>query len=191
MTHAGAHPGVLILVVGPSGSGKDTLINQARQRLHGDPAFCFPRRIITRHTTLGEDHECISETEFLARAECGGFLLNWSAHGLSYGIPGEIVSELEAGRHVIVNVSRAVVGLARQKWARTEVIHIYAAPEVLRERLCARGRESLFEIDSRVMRATDTSYAVTGPCAAVDNGGSIETATGAFMELIRTFSATP
>ena len=40
--------GTLALVVGPSGAGKDALIDGARHHFAGDPRYSFPRRLITR-----------------------------------------------------------------------------------------------------------------------------------------------
>ena len=95
--------GTLVLVVGPSGSGKDTLIGGAARDLAGDGAFVFPRRIITRPTEAGgEPHIAQTLPAFEEAEKAGAFALSWRAHGLAYGIPGAIRGDLRAGRHVVV-----------------------------------------------------------------------------------------
>ena len=80
--------GTLFLVVGPSGAGKDTLLDAARARLAGDSRFFFPARTITRPTDAGnEAHNAVTDAEFSPLSAAGGFLLEWKAHNLSYGIP--------------------------------------------------------------------------------------------------------
>ena len=44
--------GSLVLVVGPSGVGKDTLIGGAKQALENDRRFTFVRRVVTRPKPL-------------------------------------------------------------------------------------------------------------------------------------------
>ena len=79
---------MLVLVVGPSGAGKDTLLAAARRALSDDPRFHFVRRVITRAAEAGgEAHEAVTEAEFAAR----DFALLWQAHGLRYGIPVDAV----------------------------------------------------------------------------------------------------
>ena len=59
-------PGGFVLVVGPSGAGKDTLLGLARRELAGDPRFLFARRVVTRESSTAEEHDCLSPAAFAA-----------------------------------------------------------------------------------------------------------------------------
>ena len=79
---------MLVLVVGPSGAGKDTLINAAREALAGDRRFAFPRRVVTRPAVAAlEDHDSVTRAEFALQEANGAYALSWEAHGLHYGLP--------------------------------------------------------------------------------------------------------
>jgi ribose 1,5-bisphosphokinase len=146
--------GVLFLVVGPSGVGKDSLIQGARRRLADDPRFVFPRRFITRPPDPdGEDHQAVDEAAFDELLVRGDFTLTWSAHGLRYGIPSEVAAFLGSGRNVVVNVSRSVVDEARASLSPVRVLQVRAPRRTLRERLRIRGREEDDEIERRLDRA--------------------------------------
>lgn len=139
---------MLILVVGPSGAGKDTLLNAARARLVTDPAYRFVRRVITRAPDPeGENHESVTQEAFAARR----FALQWTAHGLSYGIPLDIEPDIAAGRTVIANTSRGVIRQAAARYP-TRVVVITAPPAVLAQRLAQRGREAEADIAARLAR---------------------------------------
>ena len=138
--------GVLFLVVGPSGVGKDSLIDGARQFLDQDVSFWFPTRYITRPADAGgEKHQAITPDDFDRLTRDGAFLLSWRAHGHGYGVPIAVREALSRGRSVIVNVSRDVIGEARRLWSPVRVMLITAPRDVLRERLIKRGRESAEE----------------------------------------------
>ncbi len=56
---------VLVLVVGPSGAGKDTLIAKAHDALRDDLRFTFVRRVVTRNAVAAlEDHTTMDEAAF-------------------------------------------------------------------------------------------------------------------------------
>jgi ribose 1,5-bisphosphokinase len=139
---------VLILVVGPSGAGKDTVLALARAALLADPRFHFVRRVITRPADVGgEDHEAVSDFEFRQRS----FALRWQAHGLHYGIPMDIADDLIRGIVVVANVSRGVIAEAAERFP-VRVIEVTAPYEVLAQRLAARGRESAADVANRLVR---------------------------------------
>ncbi|MEQ3749213.1 MAG: thymidine phosphorylase, partial [Celeribacter sp.] len=128
--------GSLILVAGPSGVGKDTLIDGARVALDGLRAYAFARRVITRDPEAGgEDYHPVTEPEFEQMRARGAFLHHWDAHGLRYGIPVVVRRWLEEGTHVLVNVSRAVIPEIRAVWPDTLTLLIDASPEVVAARL--------------------------------------------------------
>ena len=163
---------MLILIVGPSGAGKDTLLNGAREALAGDARFRFVRRVITRPGDLGEEaHESVTEQAFALRREAGDFALSWRAHGLHYGIPADIATDLAQGRVVIANVSRAVVAEAAERFP-VAVIEITAPADVLALRLAARGREDAVDMARRLSRAIELRLPVERQ--AVANDGTVE-----------------
>ena len=144
---------MLVLVVGPSGAGTDTLMERAREALAGQPGFRFVRREITRPEGAGgEDHVAVTPELFAARRAAGAYAIAWEAHGLGYGIPVDIARDLDAGHVVVANVSRAVLVEASRRFA-TRVLEITAPVEVLARRLAARGRESEADIAARLSRA--------------------------------------
>lgn len=163
-------------VVGPSGAGKDTLMEAAAAR----PGVALVRRVITRPKGAGgEDCECVTPEEFARRKALGAFALDWDAHGLSYGIP----RALPDASVVLMNLSRQVLDHACAAFPGLEVLIITARPEVLAARLAARGREDAADIAARLDRD-----AALASCAAkvtiIDNSGPLDQATAAFLAAI-------
>ncbi len=153
--------GVLFLVVGASGVGKDSLIDGAHRLLEDDVSYCFPRRWITRPADAGgERHRAVSAAEFDRFETEGAFMLSWRAHGHRYGIPIAAEQALAKGRAVVVNVSRQVIEEARRRFSPVRVILVTAPRAVVAERLAARGRERTGDIERRLDRAD--AYDVAG-----------------------------
>src|SRR5712671_4090552 len=79
-------PGRLVLVVGPSGAGKDTLIGLARAACADDGSIVFPRRVVTREASIYEDNEQISSDAFRQALARNEFAMHWEAHGHCYAL---------------------------------------------------------------------------------------------------------
>jgi ribose 1,5-bisphosphokinase len=151
----GLGPGRLVLVVGPSGAGKDTLINLTRAECAEDPDVVFPRRVVTRSASAFEDNEEMDAATFRQAQVDGRFALHWEAHGHSYALPRAIDDDIRAGRAVVVNVSRGVIDAMRQRYANVVVVAISAPPEILAARLAARKRGSDVDVGERLHRVID------------------------------------
>ena len=177
--------GALVLVVGPSGAGKDTLIGKAREALAGDDRFVFPRRIVTRTAVAElEDHDTVEPAEFEEQKLRGAYALDWRAHGLSYALPASIKAAMTAGKVVVVNVSRTIIPQALQKYEHVHVLLITARPEVRAERLAVRGRETPADIADRLAREGAAVPEGVKP-VVVDNSGPLEVGLMAFVAALK------
>jgi ribose 1,5-bisphosphokinase len=178
--------GQLIAVVGPSGAGKDTLIEAARR---ARPDLLIVRRVITRPTESGgEDFEGVTEAEFTLRKARGEFALDWRAHSLRYGLPALQIAERITGRDVLFNGSRAALDIAADLFPDLRVIRVTAPSAVLLERLLQRGRETRDQIEARISRA---SYDVPATLSVTDviNDGPLARSEARFLAALQPLSA--
>lgn len=178
-------PGWLVLVVGPSGAGKDTLIDIVRVACRDNAGIVFPRRVITRPSSVAEDHDTISDVAFDQAAAGGAFALWWTAHKLKYGIPAAIDDDIRAGRTVVCNVSRAIVGQAREHFAHVTVALVTAPHDILATRLLGRGRGSDGSITDRVQRSV-TGESELNPDIVIENIGTVESAAEKLLRVVMT-----
>ncbi|WP_296132568.1 phosphonate metabolism protein/1,5-bisphosphokinase (PRPP-forming) PhnN [Pseudomonas sp. Ga0074129] len=147
--------GRLIYLMGPSGSGKDSLLDAARERLAARGCV-IARRVITRSAeAVGEDAIGVSPAEFDQQEAAGAFALSWRANGLAYGIPRQIDDWLAAGQDVLVNGSRGYLPQARERYPELLAILLQVDEAALRQRLQARGRESAEQIEARLARSRE------------------------------------
>lgn len=170
--------GRLIYLIGPSGSGKDSLLDAARGRL-AERGCRIVRRVITRSAeAVGEAALGVSTQQFAEMDAQGAFALSWHANGLSYGIPREIDDWLAAGNDVLVNGSRGHLYNARERYPHMLVVLLTVDQAVLCERLLARGRESVAEIDARLARNDRFNKRVLADndptLLVLDNSGALE-----------------
>lgn len=181
--------GALVLVVGPSGVGKDTLIGGARRALGNDKQFVFVRRVVTRPTAVEvEDHDTLDLETFRQMEEAGRFSLSWEAHNLRYALPLSVDTDLALGKIVVANVSRHVVAEAVRKYPSCAVLLITAEISCRAERLMNRGRESGDQITARLARESAPVPAGITPII-IDNSGPLAIGVTAFVMALRGIAA--
>lgn len=143
--------GRLIAVVGPSGVGKDSVMQGIHDVM---PHMHVVRRVITREPDLGgEAYDAVTVAEFQEMAANGAFAVHWGAHGLFYGIPTAVTNQVKKGTDCLANFSRKALLEASAAFPRFLVLNITAQPQTLANRLAARGRETEEEIAKRLAQA--------------------------------------
>ena len=176
--------GPLVYVMGPSGAGKDSVLERARGMLSIDAPVAFAHRYITRPADVGgENHVALSRTEFALRRSRGLFAFHWHAHGNDYGIGREIVAWRAADLTVVVSGSREHYEKVAGTDPGLHPVLITAAPDKLRARLMARGRESAAAAASRLARSE--AYCVEDSrLVTIVNDGMLDAAAEAFVRAI-------
>ncbi len=160
--------GRLIYLMGPSGAGKDTVL-LGLSSLLGSSAYLAPR-VITRASTATEPASVsVTQAEFEYMESSGRLAMAWRANGLAYGVLRDINDRLVEGCDVLLNGSRAYLPEARRKYADLVPVLLNVEPELLRQRLHARGRENTHQILQRLQRNDRFERLQVGPVLVIDN----------------------
>lgn len=154
----GAPGAVLVIVSGPSGVGKDTVIEALRAEATGRH-FHYVVTATTRpprsYETDGIHYHFLSPEAFARLRTDGGFLESNEVHGNWYGTPrADVRAALGAGLDVILKID--VQGAAAVKQAVPEALLVFLVPpslEALFTRLRSRATESADELDVRQRNA--------------------------------------
>jgi phosphonate metabolism protein PhnN/1,5-bisphosphokinase (PRPP-forming) len=145
----------LIVVVGPSGAGKDTLLQRWRERLGPGAPVHFIRRLVTRPAEVGgEAHEALTHEALAALRAAGALAFEWQAHGLAYAVRRASLQPLrQPGQWLVLNGSRHHLQTLRTQAPGCRVVEVTAPPPLLQARLQARARETAEVVQQRLHRA--------------------------------------
>ena len=135
----------IVLIVGASGVGKDTLLRGVKAKVGAN----FLKRYITREPDNNESNYYLDVDAFIALKEKSYFISSWEAHGNHYGIAKEHIHE---GLNII-SISRSAIKDFEKTFDEVITINITVSKELLRQRLQNRGRESKEEIEKRIQRS--------------------------------------
>jgi len=177
----------LFYVMGPSGSGKDSLLRALRERIQPADPIVVAHRYITRAADANEASVALTSDEFQRRIGLGCLALHWQSHGLHYGIGVEIDQWLARGLKVIVNGSREYLPVAAKRYPELCAVQVRVKPDVLAARLRQRGRESEEGIARRLQRAAQGFDVPEGVrVVEIDNSGVLEESAQRLVDLVQT-----
>lgn len=171
---------MLVIISGPSGVGKDTIIDALRKRPH-DPDYHYVVTCTTRARRPGEvdgvDYHFLDRDTFTVQHAAGDFLEANEVHGNWYGTPRRQVREaLAAGRDAILKID--VQGAQVVKEKVPGALLIFLIPPSLEDlflRLRSRATETADELELRqrnaaieLARQEDYDYVVTNETGQVE-----------------------
>ncbi len=147
--------GLLIVMSGPSGTGKGTVCEELKKDDSIFVSVSMTSRNIRENEIDGVTYYYTTPDNFEKMINSGK-MLEWAQYnGNYYGTPRESVEKmLDEGKNVLLEIE--VQGALQIKKNFNEAILIFVVPpsiEVLRKRLVERGRESLEEIENRIETA--------------------------------------
>lgn len=161
MVEMNINKGKIILISGPSGVGKKTVLDEILNNknlniVYSISATTRPKRHNEIH---GKDYYFLSHNEFKNGINQGDFLEYAEFCGNYYGTPKQkIFEQLNQGKNVLLEIETLGAKNIMQQFDKDEIISIFLIPpslEILKQRLINRGTETLETIDKRVKKASD------------------------------------
>lgn len=148
--------GRVFIISGPSGSGKDTVLKKVFEKC---PDIAFSISSITRTMregeVEGEKYNFISREQFIQMINNDELLEYNEFVGNYYGTPkAPVVNAISTGKDIIIEVD--VNGAAQIRNKIHEAVSIFIMPpslEILKDRLCGRGTDSVEVINKRLNEA--------------------------------------
>ncbi len=150
------HKGMLLVISGPSGTGKGTLI---KRLMAEDESLVFSVSATTRAPRPGEidgvHYHFVSNEEYDRLVAEDAFVEHASVHGNRYGtLRSEVYGRLNRGENVVLDID--VQGALNVIASEKEKVSIFILPpsmQELRERLTGRGTETPEAIERRLHNA--------------------------------------
>lgn len=154
---------MLLVVSGPSGSGKDSVVDGLRRL---EPELCYSVSATTRPPRPGEEngvhYHFTDRPAFEAMMARGEFLETRDYAGNLYGTPKRFIADtLAAGRDLVMKPEVNGAMAIKRAFPRAVLVFLTVpSPDVLRERLIRRSTEPRAVIDERIAIANHESAAI-------------------------------
>ena len=180
--------GPLAYVMGPSGAGKDSVLERARAMLPPDAPVAFAHRYITRPADVGgENHVALSRAEFALRRGRGLFTYHWHAHGNDYGVGCEIQAWRARPHGRVSRLARAFREGRRQRWLDPSRADHRAA-----RTLAARSPRAAARTRGGAAAGAGQAHEVRDPrLVTIVNDGALDAAADAFVRALARLRCSP
>src|SRR5438270_5302423 len=187
MSAAVHHPGLLVVLSGPSGVGKSTISRRLAERMN----VKYIASATTREKRAGDDeaknYEYVSREEFFKRLDSDAFLEYAQVYGDFYGTPKHpALDYLAAGQDVLLEID--VQGAMQVRYQYPNALLVFILPpdaQTLQQRLMDRGRDSPDDIQKR-FRAAKREVQMAKGSRAFDHMVINDTVERAVEEIIKT-----
>ena len=180
-----------VVITGPSGVGKGTLIRSLRARM---PELQLSVSATTRRPRTGEthgvDYHFMSPEEFERRVQAGDFVEHADYAGARYGtLRSELQTRTAAGAPVVLEIE--VEGARQVRETMPEAVQVFIAPpslDALRARLVGRGTDTAEQVEAR-LRTAERELAAQDEFAHVVVNDRLEDAVEQLVAIVRAATA--
>jgi len=148
--------GMLLIISGPSGTGKGTLV---KMLMENDPSFRFSCSVTTRKPRVGEiegvHYYFVSDEEYEQMVANGEFLEHATVHGHHYGTLRKPVEDMmKQGYNVLLDIDpQGAINVMENADDYVSVFILPPSFEDLRVRLHTRNTDDPVEIERRLNNA--------------------------------------